>query len=94
MNKKELVAAVAEKLGLSKAQVESVLSTMEDVVLAEVKSGNEVKLSLGKFVKAHREAKPAREGVNPKNPSEKIKIPAQPAKDVLTFKVFKSVRDL
>lgn len=94
MNKKELVAAVAEKLGLSKSQVESVLSTMEDVVLAEVKAGNEVKLSLGKFVKAHREAKPAREWVNPKNPSEKIKIPAQPAKDVLTFKVFKSVRDL
>ena len=94
MNKKELVAAVAEKLGLSKSQVESVISTMEEVVVAEVKKGNDVKITLGKFVKSHREAKPAREWVNPQDPSKKIKIPAQPAKDVLSFKVFKSSRDL
>ncbi len=79
---------------MPKASVEKVLNCMEETVVAEVKAGNEVKISLWKFAAVHREARPAREGVNPQNPSEKIKIPAQPAKDVLTFKVYKSAKDL
>jgi DNA-binding protein HU-beta len=46
MNKKELIAAIAEKTDMPKASVEKVLNCMEETVVAEVKAGNEVKISL------------------------------------------------
>lgn len=88
MTKKELIAALAEKTGESKATIGRILDAEKELILAETKAGREVKTALGKFV-AHQTKE--KMGVNPQNPSKKIKIPA---KTVLKFKVQPSVKVL
>ena len=82
VTRKDLVALVAEKLGMSKADAE------REAILELVKNGQTVKTAFGKFKKVSVKA---REGVNPQNPAEKIKIPA---KDVLKFVVTPSLKTL
>ena len=72
MKKSELIAKLAETAGVSKKVADDVLSAFEDVTLEAVKSGDEVRLSFGKFLIRERSA---RTGVNPKT-GEKIKISA------------------
>ncbi len=72
MKKSELIAKLAEQAGVSKKVAGDVLSAFEDVTLETVKSGDEVRLSFGKFIRRERSA---RTGVNPKT-GEKIKIKA------------------
>lgn len=86
MNKKEFVAILAEKTGVSKSTVEKILNAEKEVVLEAVKKGEEVKTAVGKFFSA---TTAAREGVNPQDPSKKIKIPS---KKVVKFKVFPSLK--
>lgn len=74
MTKQEFVDAVAGKTGMTKrdagAAVEAFLGTVEDAL----KSGDTVTFTgFGKFHTTHRAA---REGVNPRNPSEKVQIKA------------------
>lgn len=88
VTRKDLVAAVAEKLGISKADVERVQNAEKEVILELVAKGSTVKTAFGKFKKVHVEA---REGVNPQDPSKKIKIPA---KDVLKFYVAPALKTL
>ncbi len=81
MTKTELIQALATKLGVTKKLAGDFLNTFVDLVVAEVKKGGEVRLQgFGTFKKSHRAA---RTGVNPQNPSQKIKIPAM---NVPTFK--------
>lgn len=88
VTRKDLVALVAEKLGMSKADVERVQNAEREAILELVKNGQTVKTVFGKFKKVSVKA---REGVNPQNPAEKIKIPA---KDVLKFVVTPSLKTL
>ena len=74
MTKQEFVDTVAQKTGLSKrdagAAVEAFLGTVEGAL----KSGDTVTFTgFGKFHTTHRAA---REGVNPRNPSQKVQIRA------------------
>lgn len=88
MNKVELADKIAEKLGLTKKQVEDMLATFEEVVISTLQQGQEVTLTgFGSFSAKRREA---RMGVNPKNPTEKIHIPAV---TVAKFKAGKSLKD-
>ncbi|WP_019132870.1 HU family DNA-binding protein [Peptoniphilus obesi] len=74
MNKSELVASIAEKSELSKKDAEKALNGFLDSVQEALASGEKVQLvGFGTFEVRERKA---REGRNPRNPEEVIKIPA------------------
>ena len=87
MNKSELVAAVAEKAGVTKEVAGKCLDGVLDAVADALKNGEEVALAgFGKFeVKDRAE----RQGVNPAT-GEKITIAASKA---VSFKAGKSLKD-
>lgn len=87
MNKKELVAAIAEKSDLSKKDAEAALNATLAVITAELEKGNDVQLTgFGTFsVKTHA----PREGKNPRT-GEMIAIPETKAP---TFKAGKALKD-
>lgn len=63
MNKKELVAKLADHLDTSQSMAGDALNGVLDIITAELKDGNEVNLpGFGKFIAKHR---PAREMRNP-----------------------------
>ena len=81
MTKTALIATLAEELGVSKKLAGELVNAFVDAVIAWVKKNGEVRLTgFGTFKKSKRKA---REGVNPQDPSKKIKIPAM---NVVTFK--------
>ncbi len=87
MNKAELIAAVAEKTGMSKKDTEAVVSTALDTIVAAMAEGEKVQLvGFGSFeVKKRAE----RIGRNPKT-KESIQIPAS---KVPSFKAGKAMKD-
>lgn len=78
MKKVELVAAVAEKAGLSKKDAEKALNAVLDSIVEAVKAGD--KVSLVGFGTFEARTRAARTGRNPQT-KETIQIPAskQPA---------------
>ncbi len=87
MNKTELIAAVAEKTGLTKKDAERVVSTTFETVTATIKKGEKVSVSgFGIFEVKTREA---RIGRNPRT-KEEIKIPAT---KLPAFKASKTLKD-
>jgi DNA-binding protein HU-beta len=74
VTKAEFIDQIASKAGLTKkdagAAVEAVLATISDTL----KSGGDV--SFTGFGKFHVQNRAARTGVNPRNPGEKVNIPA------------------
>ena len=88
MNKTELVAAMAEKAGLSKKDSEKALKAFIDVVAEELKKGEKIQLvGFGTFEVAERAA---REGRNPLT-GEKMTIKASKAPK---FKAGKALKDI
>ena len=80
MNKKELIAAIAEKTGFTKKDSELVLDAAMETIENELVSGGSVKLiGFGSFAVVDR---------NPRKPEQPIKIPASKAV------VFKTGSDL
>ncbi len=76
MNKTELVAAIADKAGLSKKDAEKALKAFSDTVTEELKAGNKVQLvGFGTFEVSERAA---REGRNPQT-GKAMKIAASKA---------------
>ena len=87
MTKTQVVAALADKVGMSKKDVKCFLECYEDMALKEVKKSGEFPLmGLGKMVKQRRKA---RMGRNPAT-GEAIKIPA---KTVVKFRLSKAAKD-
>ena len=87
MNKTELIAAVAEKAGLTKKDAERVINATIDTITDQLTKGDKVSLSgFGIFEVKAREA---RVGRNPRT-KETIQIPAtrMPA-----FKASKTLKD-
>ena len=73
MNKNDLVAAVADSTGLSKADSSSAVDGVFDAITNALKSGGDVRLvGFGTFSVANRKAS---QGRNPRT-GEKIQIPA------------------
>ncbi|MDO5026694.1 MAG: HU family DNA-binding protein [Tissierellia bacterium] len=88
MNKSELVASIAEKSGLSKADSTRALDAFLESVEGALVNGDKVQLvGFGTFEVRERKA---REGRNPRNPEEKIQIPASTAP---VFKAGKSLKE-
>lgn len=81
MTKTALIASLAAELGVSKKLAAELVNAFIETVIAGVKKHGEVRVQgFGTFKASKRKA---REGVNPQNPKQKIKIPAM---KVVTFK--------
>ena len=77
MNKSELVASIAESANLTKKDAENALNGFLSAVEGALSKGEKVQLvGFGTFEVRQRKA---REGRNPRNPEEVIKIPASKA---------------
>lgn len=74
MTKTQLIAALADKLWVSKRMAADMINEFISQVVKGVKKEGEVRLQGFGTFKASKRA--ARMGVNPRNPSQKIKIPA------------------
>lgn len=86
MNKTELVAAVADKAGITKKDAEAVVAAFTDTVTAELKKGGKVQLvGFGTFEVTERAA---RTGRNPQTGKE-MKIAASKAPKFKPGKAFK-----
>ena len=87
MNKTELIAAVAEKTGLTKKDAERVVSATFETIAQNLAAGNKVQISgFGNFEVKAREA---RVGRNPRT-KETIEIPAT---KLPAFKAAKALKD-
>lgn len=87
MNKTELIAAVAEKTGLSKKDSDAAVAAMVDVITESLVQGEKVQLvGFGSFKVKSRSA---RMGRNP-HTKEQIEIPAS---KVPVFEAGKALKD-
>ena len=87
MNKTELVAAIANKAGISKKDAEASVKAFTDVVAEELKKGEKIQLvGFGTFEVSERAA---RTGRNPQTGAE-MKIAASKAPK---FKAGKALKD-
>ena len=87
MNKTELIAAVAEKTGMTKKDAERVINATLDTITASLIAGDKVQVSgFGIFEVKAREA---RVGRNPRT-KETIQIPAT---RLPAFKASKALKD-
>ena len=84
MTKNELIAAIADETGKTKADVTAILTSLGAVVAKTLKSGDDITLGgVGKLSAAKREAR---------NPSTGATIKV-PAKTVVKFKVTKDLAE-
>ena len=74
MKKFELIEALAEKTQINKKEIERIIDAFEEIITTTIKNGGEVVLTGFGTFSARKRA--GREGVNPRNPSEKITIPS------------------
>lgn len=73
-NKSDFIAELAWKLHTTASETERMVNTFFQIIYDTLNDNGEVNLSgFGKFKVSHREA---RLGVNPRQPSQKITIPA------------------
>ena len=88
MNKAELALRLSERLGIPKKSAEDFVEMFEAVVTKALVDADEVTIAgFGTFSARTRSA---RMGVNPRNPSEKIQVPAV---RVPKFKAGKALKD-
>ena len=88
MTKQDLVNTAANKAGVTKKAAGEVLDAVLGAITASLQGGKNVTITgFGTFRVSHRAA---RTGVNPRNPSQKIKIPAM---KLPAFKAGKSLKD-
>ncbi len=88
MNKAELAVRVATQLNISKKSAEDFVELFEKLITDALLAGDEVTIAgFGTFSARTRSA---RMGVNPRNPSEKIHVPAV---RVPKFKAGKALKD-
>ena len=74
MTKQEFVERVSTKSGLGRREAAEAVDAVIDSITDALKNGEEVAFTgFGKFTTQQRAA---RTGVNPRNPAEKVEIPA------------------
>ena len=88
MNKAELAATIAEKIGVTKKEGEEMVAAFVETVTTTLVSGGEV--SIAGFGAFSAKLRAGRVGVNPQNPTEKIQIPPV---TVPKFKAGKGLKD-
>lgn len=86
MNKTELIAAVAEKAGITKKDADKAIAAFADTVIAELKKGEKIQMvGFGTFEVRNR---PARTGINPRT-KQPVAIEACKAPAFKAGKAFK-----
>ena len=74
MTKQEFTDRIADKAGLSRRDAGKAVDAFLETITETLKSGGDVSFTgFGKFSTSQRAA---RQGVNPRNPGEKVNIPA------------------
>ena len=74
MTKQEFVDSVADKAGLSRRDAGKAVDAFLDTITQTLKGGGDVAFTgFGKFSTSQRAE---RQGVNPRNPGQKVTIPA------------------
>jgi DNA-binding protein HU-beta len=74
VTKQEFVERVSSRSGLGRREAAEAVDAVIDAITDALKKGEEVAFTgFGKFSTQHRAA---RQGVNPRNPSQKVQIPA------------------
>jgi nucleoid DNA-binding protein len=92
--KSEIASEIASSAGLTKVQVNAVLSSLGAVVQAELKAGRPVAVAgLVKITQVHKAATAARPGRNPFTGAE-IMIKAKPARRVVKVRALKALKDM
>jgi DNA-binding protein HU-beta len=86
LNKKELIEALEEASGQSKAACEAVIDALPDVLLGSIKNGGST--TLPRFVKVEAKKRDAREGRNPATGGT-VKMPAKMVPAIKPTKPFK-----
>ncbi|HLD64394.1 MAG TPA: HU family DNA-binding protein [Candidatus Peribacteraceae bacterium] len=88
MSKQDLITAVAESAGITKRAAADALESFITYITRNLKGGTPVTVTgFGTFKVSKRAA---RQGVNPRNPTQRISIPAM---RVPTFKAGKTLKD-
>jgi len=88
MTKQDLVAGAATTAGVTKKDAQAVLDAVLELITKSLKKGESVTVTgFGTFRVSKRSA---RKGVNPRNPTETIKIPAM---NLPAFKAGKTLKD-
>ena len=89
MNKAGLIERLAEKVsGINKKQAEQMIDVLVDTIIDELKSNRKVNIvGFGSFEAKTRHA---RGGINPQNPTQRIRIPQV---TVAKFKTGKTLKD-
>lgn len=88
MNKAALAQNIADKVGVSKKEAESMVEAFVEIVTTQLMAGGEVNIAgFGAF---SAKTRAGRVGVNPQNPTEKIQIPPV---TVPKFKAGKGLKD-
>jgi len=85
MTKAELVLLVSETFDVSKKEAETMFEAFETKIVDSIISGEEIPMFGGKFKISETKARAERQGVNPKNTTEKITISAKPAGKKVKF---------
>jgi len=74
VNRHEFVAEVSRRSGLNRQEADQALQAVLDTITDTLRNGGDVNFTgFGKFTTQERKA---RTGVNPRNPTEKVEIPA------------------
>jgi DNA-binding protein HU-beta len=74
LTKQEFVDTLASRAGITNRDAAKAVDAFLDTITDALRSGQDVSFTgFGKFSTQHRAA---RQGVNPRNPSEKVTIPA------------------
>jgi len=88
MSKQDIIAAMAEAAGCTKRCASDCLESLIMLITTELKKGKNVTITgFGTFRVSRRAA---RTGVNPRNPGQRISIPAM---KIPAFKAGKSLKD-
>ena len=88
MTKQDLIAAAAAASGVTKKDSQAVLDAVLDTITSSLAKGESVTITgFGTLRVSERDA---RNGVHPRNPQEKISIPAM---KLPAFKAGKSLKD-
>lgn len=94
LTKSQMVGEVAEKAALTKSQVNSVFTSLAEVIGAELKGGRPVTIpGLVKVTVQHKPATASRPGRNPFT-GEAITIKAKPARRAVKVRAVKALKDL
>jgi len=88
MNKQELIEAIAMRAGVSKKDAVAIVDSMIGVITDQLKQGTDVTVTgFGTFRVSERAA---RGGVSPRDPTQRIQIPAL---RVPAFRAGKTLKD-